>query len=374
MSNCSICDTPITEVNDSREHVIPNSIGGRRTVTGFLCTKCNSQAGDDWDAELARQFNPLCLVFGIVRERGDVPSQRFDTTRGDRVELHADGTMSPHKPEYAAVPAGKGIQIHIKARSMSEAKKMLASVRRKYPEVNLEEVLKRAQPSSSYRPDMLKFELSFGGPRAGRSLVKSVLALAVQSGIEGRMCECARNYLKDSRGEACFGYYYERDLVVNRPTDRVVHCVAVKGDPASRQLLGYVEYFGVLRAVVGLSDSYGGREFTSSYAVDPVTGEELNTNVNLTLSRKELRAAYDYQRIPPGAIERAFHQVLPIALGASLEKERSRVLTRALQDAIKQCGLKEGEIITPEHAKKISKVVANSLEPFLLHLLDRTEK
>src|SRR5690606_38575799 len=90
---CALCDTEITEKNDTKEHLIPNAIGGRRKVKGFICKDCNSASGDAWESELAKQLNPLSLFFGIIRERGEAPSQLFETTGGDKLKLNLYGSM-----------------------------------------------------------------------------------------------------------------------------------------------------------------------------------------------------------------------------------------------------------------------------------------
>ena len=53
--NCLICLMELTPSNDSEEHVIPASVGGRHKERSVLCRSCNNGAGDEWDAELARQ-------------------------------------------------------------------------------------------------------------------------------------------------------------------------------------------------------------------------------------------------------------------------------------------------------------------------------
>lgn len=122
--------------------------------------------------------------------------------------------MSIEKPTYSERPMepGAGVQIQIRARSMAEAKQMLQGVKRKYPQVDLKESLNNAKPQHYYCPDMLNFNLSFGGHKAGRSIVKSALALAASSGIPARECTEATNYLRSDEAEACFGYFYEKDL------------------------------------------------------------------------------------------------------------------------------------------------------------------
>ena len=57
------CGSRVTEDTSTKEHVVPNAIGGRKRVTGFICNSCNNQTGAVWDAELARQLNPLGLLW-----------------------------------------------------------------------------------------------------------------------------------------------------------------------------------------------------------------------------------------------------------------------------------------------------------------------
>ncbi len=201
---CALCDLPITNKNDSKEHLIPNAIGGRKRIAGFICTTCNSKSGEDWDAELASQLNPLSLFFGISRERGVVPSQVIETTGGGKVQLNPDGRMGLAKPTYEQAPHDSGIKISINARSTKEAKKMLAGLKRKFPQIDLEKILADVKAQSHYPDDMIKFALSLGGHKAGRSIVKTCLALAVESGVNPKSCEAARGYLTKSDGEAMF--------------------------------------------------------------------------------------------------------------------------------------------------------------------------
>ena len=130
---CVICGVEIDKRNDTEEHVIPNSIGGRIKVTGFICSDCNSKSGARWDAELARQLNPLCLFFRVKRERGKPPSQRFTLDDGKEILLHHDGNFSPAKPLIEKSTSGKQVKIRIQARTFSEYKKLLRGLKRKYP-------------------------------------------------------------------------------------------------------------------------------------------------------------------------------------------------------------------------------------------------
>ena len=89
MKICALCDAEITKNNDTREHLIPNAIGGRKKVKGFICNSCNNKSGAEWDADLANKLNPLSLFFRIQREQGEVPPQSFSTTGGEEYTLNA---------------------------------------------------------------------------------------------------------------------------------------------------------------------------------------------------------------------------------------------------------------------------------------------
>ncbi len=366
---CALCEIEITKDNDTKEHIIPNAIGGRRKVKGFICRACNSSSGDSWDKELAKQFNPLSLLFSINRERGNVPSQLFETTVGDKLKLNVDGSMADEKPIYLETPLDDGVKvkINIRARNEKEAKKKLKEVKKKYPKFDVDDALSRLETKSTYCPDMLKMDFSLGGAEAGRSTVKSALALAVYSGIPASSCPEAVNYLKNADSEACFGYFYEFDLISNRPKGIPIHCVSVKGCVESHQVIAYVEYFGIQRVVLCLNNSYTGKAISTTYSINPITGEELDLEVNLNLSNSEIRQAYNYEKFPVDAMEKAFHAVMPTATENSFKKELNRVLDKALSQEIRKCGVKEGEALTDENIQNILNNVMTEIRPFLLH-------
>ena len=367
---CALCDTEITEQNDSEEHIIPNSIGGRKKLKGFICEDCNNKSGREWDAALARQFNPLSLLLGIKRERGEVPSQVFDTSSGQKVKLRLDGRMTYAQPEYSEKKVRDRIEVQIEARSMNEAKKILKGVKRKYPQIDIDEIIPHAKKQSSYLSEPLRIPLSLGGLIAGRSIVKSAMALAVKCGAGPRDCEKAREYLL-ADGEPCFDYYYEKDLVTDRPHEIPFHCVSVKGDHNTKQLVGYVELFGCLRMLICLSEKYEGREFAGCYAVDPIEGTELDITVNLDITPEDVRAAHNSESPDYNSARAAFEKIVSKGQQVAFEKEKNRVIDNAIEYAFSNCGAKEGESLTPKHVDELARLIIENLEPFLVHSLGR---
>lgn len=366
---CVLCDDEINVKNDTAEHIIPNSIGGRKKVKGFICNTCNRKSGDSWETALASQLNPLSLFFRISRERGVAPPQVFSTDSGGSVTLKHDGSMTLPKPSYSETTTDEKVNIQIQARNVKEAQKMLKGVSRKYPKAKVDHLLEQAKPQSSYSLDMMHFELSFGGAESGRSIVKSALAVVIDAGKSVESCLPAIAYLKDKNAEACFGYYYEKDLVINRPEGTPFHCVAVEGNAFTGLLICYVEYFGVQRVVGCLADKYNGESFKHSYSLDPITGLELELSVDLNLPLSEIREAYNYEKIPKGSMEKAISSVVPVQMQKHGDQERERVLNTAMAKAFEKTGLKEGEQILPEHAKQIASTISEEMLPLIMHQL-----
>ena len=81
--------------------------------------------------------NPLCLFFGIMRDRGLSPPQTFETSAGERIRISHDGRLALDRPSYKEVASDDGIRVEITARTKNEARKMLAGVKRKYPRTDV---------------------------------------------------------------------------------------------------------------------------------------------------------------------------------------------------------------------------------------------
>jgi hypothetical protein len=243
----------------------------------------------------------------------------------------------------------------------------LKGLKRKYPKLDVAAALASIDDSETYLSEPIAGQLNFGGELSGRSVVKSALSLAVAEGIEARTCNFALAYLRSPAGAPCFGYYFRRDLVQNRPNDRIFHCVSVKGDPTSKKLIAYVELFGIYRMVVGLSDIYDGANFQACYAIDPTDGTELTLNVDLEFSEEELQFAIANEDQYLAKQLEAVDFFMGLAQRRSFEREQQRVAGKAYRQAVSALGLVPGQDMTPDIARKLSEEITKRMMPFLLH-------
>lgn len=365
MKCCFHCDDDIGDHNDSEEHIIPRAIGGRLTVSGFICRSCNSRTGEKWDSPLAAQLNPLSLLLQIQRQGGDVPAQKFKTITGQEIKLHHDGSMSLPIPQIHRTIENGVDTIHVSASSQKVVRQAIRGIRRK-EKLNIDlESLTGIMDRMETLDDPITMSLDFGGPDAGRSIVKTALSFAVKNGISAYDCDLAIRYLNDPQGEACFGYYYESDLISGRPEDRVIHCVALNGNPDTGMLVGYVEYFSSRRMVVMLSDRYTGMPVHNIYAIDPVLAQRLDLGFNMTLSRADIDASYDYKKIPPNSMEGAFSFALSVAKKNEFNKKRDEAINDGINYAMEKLGLGESDELQESQIALFTGYMWERLGPFL---------
>jgi len=368
MANCIICNHSLTSQNDSAEHIIPNAIGGFRKVWGFLCNRCNNTTGHDWDAVLASQLNGLCHFFDVKRERGSIPDQTISTTAGETFRMLSQGGFALPKPTEDKTEAGGRTQYQVVARDMPEVRRILRDLQRKFPKIDVEAELTKVQARTSYPKGMVEIPCQIGGVQAGRSIVKSAVALVHDSGIPAVACDQALVYLRDQNAPACFGYYSTTDLLIERPVGVPLHCVAVSGNSTTGMLLGYVEYFGFLRAVILLSETYIGPNIENCYAIDPTTGMQFDLSVRLQFSQADMVDIFDYKHCDNEATKQAADAVFGPGMARKRQREQSHAVKEAVQYAFENCGAQPGDILTEEQLGIIAQLTSERLIPFIVNL------
>ncbi|MDD5567614.1 MAG: HNH endonuclease [Candidatus Omnitrophica bacterium] len=367
---CTLCGSEIIKENDSEEHVIPQAIGGRLTVKGFICKGCNGKSGQEWDAVLAKQLNPLSLFFGIKRERGQAPSQKFPTSTGGEFEHHTDGSLSLVKPEFHVRKVDGKTEIKIVARSDKELNRLLKGLKKKYPQVNIGDLKAKATHETIHPDGFFHYKLNAGGEKAGRSLVKTAIAFAYSMGIPISHYADALRYLKENKCNPPFGYY-SQDVLIKRPIGIPLHCVAIIGDPEVKLLLCYIEYFCFERVVICLSEQYEGEKISKLHALDPVSGESIDIGIDFPIKDLKVKDLYEYKLFSPQMVEEALGNVIGPRLKIKQDQERNEVIDRAINTAIKNSGCKPGEPFTAEHIKKMADNIAAQMLPYIIHIRTR---
>lgn len=364
---CALCSNILSSANQSKEHIIPNAIGGRKKTGGFVCIDCNNRCGQTWDAELAKQLNWFCLAVGVRRERGSVPKQIVQTVGGDRYWLLSDGSLHPES-SHSTELLGDQVTIKMTAKTLEEARQRLKGVVRKYPKFDVAKALEEAEIKTTYLDSPILISHSWGGPDAGRSVVKTALAFASECGVSPAQCEKARECLQPDSKAMPFGFFYLSDLVQSRPESEIFHCVSLHGDPKKKRLWSYIEYFGLCRVVVLLSDVYVGPHRYETYALNPRNGEPIAVKVATEIPDEQFSLAIQGDGFDQEIYEAAMNYAFPIIIDISWRRARGNVVREGVQHAVRKLGIKVGQDIPRERAAEFSSLMMEKISPFIDHL------
>ena len=273
--------------------------------------------------------------------------------------MHASGSLSPADPVFKKEETEDGkSRIQFTARFWIEARGFLSGIKKKFPEVDYAPIENELRMTSTPLTEPLHLTLDVGGPVAGRSIVKSVLAMACELGIPMMHCSSGIEYLREEGAETPWAAFHLRNLIKNRPSEFLFHTVAVSGDPATGLFLGYVEYFCAFRFVVVLNRTYRGPVVRDAYAINPVTGDEIDFEIDLTLSEAEVDHVVRNDLCLYDALKVNMELALPIVLKVANDNGREQILDNIITTAFQDCGTDPNGVLLPERYAEFSALVA----------------
>lgn len=285
LKTCWLCDNELTT---TKEHIIPESMGGKKTVQGFICRDCNSMTGHNWDVAVTNfhswQFHinaNLCINPQQEKPiRGKLDDSNLNVFIGPGVQMR----MGFNPPIKTQEEAGKEVYHFISDPSrvddLFDSINTLYQRKGKNP-LTRDEFNARIRHSVTPQP-VVTFPLKLDIPKYYRSLVKTAMAMAFFVGVDPLYCENAVGYLRDET--------IDEQGVVTMPDTSLegnigdwtdYHAVTVFGFPDARMLIGEVLYFGSVAGLVILSNSYEGPSIIAGHVINLRTGEYVDTDLNL---------------------------------------------------------------------------------------------
>lgn len=357
MTKCAICNVVIDDSNDTEEHLIPNAIGGHLKVKKFICNNCNKKSGEEWDSKLANQLQQLGALVRVKRDRGSFPKTIFETISGEKITIKTDGKMTPTNPTIDK----KENKYSVIARDPKEAKSILTGLKKKHPEIDIDKALKQASSEKRYLNEPFHITLQIGGPLAGRSIVKSALAGVHHAGLNKFQCEHAINYIQNEHATPPFGYYYTTDLIINRPLGIPLHCVSIFANKQDQTITAYIEYFGVYRILLCLSESYFGETLQYTHAINPENGDLLDLAVNLNIDKQTIFNSYEYLEYTSENYANAFKSVIERIQLRSQKSAADEAISEAIDYAIQKTN---GEV-NLDNVKEFSDAISEALMSFI---------
>ncbi len=213
----------------------------------------------------------------------------------------------------------------------------------------------------------IKLNFEFSKPEAISSMIKSLLAVANEININ---CYDFNSILSNKDGNLYtpFKFFYDKDLISNRETSEILHCVNITGNSATNSIIGYVEYFSFYRYIFCISTDYYGDDFKNTYTINPLTGKELDLIVKINLTPEEISEILSPTQKNTDAIINQYFHILSQIQYTSHSQLVSTILNKCLEEYARQNNIaKEDTLInSKEDCLKIANLAAKYLTPLLI--------
>lgn len=290
ISKCYICDKNISSQDTYEEHIILNSLGGRLKSKSLICQQC-ARSLDRIDVALSAQLNWVGLLLDIERDRKkNPPIQAIRTDTGEQISLDSGGKPVLIKPTIKDNLAdNKEPSLYIAAKNQEQMEEIGTGLKRKkHPSLNVEKMLEIAVTQKEYIP-LVNIKASFGDEECCRSICKMAINFYMYHGGKRDLIAHLIPYIKDGGDNQYVWYYYPDSFTaISQPEQSFIHTLFIKGNPQEKILYAYIEFYNAFKLIILLSDSYNGGSFQKVYSFDVLSREEVNKEININLSRKEI--------------------------------------------------------------------------------------
>lgn len=296
---CGLCygctqKKPLTE-----DHIIPQAIGGK--LKASLCEECHAKI-HPIDVALTINFQKIATLLNVKRNRKQ--NKPFKVTQVKTgAEFNIDSKSGRRaKPEVNINFDANGRPIpDVKARSEKELNQILEGIKKKYGKFG-KNIKTISEPISLGE---VEYENSVGGRLSMRSVAKSsYLFLATQlpkEKIFSNAFNWIRDFIFEDGGDSLtsFNYIHTKFMDDGR---RPLHGIAVHFDSKKRNIVAYIQYFGIFRFSVLLASTFRWKIsiVDLKYCINPVTGDHVPLKTEFIL--------------PDVTIEETLHPVQPTKL------------------------------------------------------------
>lgn len=288
MANCYYCEQPITELNKSREHVIPDFLGGTLTSLSLLCRGCNSVLGQSIDSSLHSQLQPYADLLVQDRERTKTNTKvKLINAQGE--ELFVGKNLKPYSKLYIVHKTGKKT---IQVRNEEFDKFMQRKVqemggdnnvnKREFVEPPPEDKF-HIHNSMSPAPGIV----GFGGKDYYKAIAKIAINFALCNNFTPSQIADALSFLKtDHSINNTVGFfnpsnYHPHDYHKNE----VANILHLKGDSELKILYCYVELLSFQCLLVVLNQNYTDADFDATYSFDVLSQQTISKAIKIAIGR-----------------------------------------------------------------------------------------
>lgn len=348
VNRCYICKCELTKENFSKEHIIPNAIGGRLTSSNILCKICNNNFGKDIDNILTKQFKVLSNLLDIKRERGKNQDIKVYNDQNIEFKFPADISKSPKlsKPCHKYDEKTKKLDIYWDGENQ---KGYVYSILENY-KYDEKIILEKLSNSLKKYDGELRTHFEIGNKNFQLAILKIILNYFIYCTgkidiVKEKIEELNNKKIKDDE------FYYVHGLNIFK-LDKIKHKLSIKRDNKSKTLYGYIELFSIYRYLIVLNKNCE-EEYNFNYSYDVINGLEIDEEIDL----KEIKK---YKELNLELYNKDFEKLYTYILENRKNRYEIIVCFRELKKILKNKDIEEKKVF--EIAKKLKEMLNRNLE------------
>lgn len=300
-TKCIVTGVEITQENDSEAHVIPNALGGHLKPKGILSRDANSILNDKFDSPLIEAFAPIMSLLGGTKDRGKIQPTKMQNEQGQTYLYQFGQSLKANEPtfiEKKAVLEG-GTHYTIEARTMKEARTLLGRVKKSYPEIDIDEILKHATVEQKPHQGMLHKRLEIGANKTFPAAFVMASIFAASHGLPMHPqfqsyvdkftpapTEGSSEWVREYMPPDTF-YFLPKNKRWFNAKATVGHILIYFANPESKKAIFYMELFNITSIAVILPFD-GTVEVLQTYAFDVLEGNKIAVNIDLDYLKKTI--------------------------------------------------------------------------------------
>ncbi|TPW27792.1 HNH endonuclease [Martelella alba] len=357
MEQCIFCKARLDE-KTSPEHILLQSLGGRKTTTEVICSSCNNSFGSSIDSALAKSVEPFRNIANFKSgNRRPAPSISGIEAEGKRYNLRPGAIPIPIESQKITITEKYGQkQISISANSEAEFERLLhsAMLKLKVPKEKAdsfkEDFLKRVTINSTPAP-LFAFKLSFGDDISQRSMAKSCLVLwadAVGNAeISNQRYTDVREFIQNGTVPDTGGNFIRidtRPLPLLDPKFGTNPNIIWVGSDNQGRVVGYFRLYGAIGWQIEIASEGAAANVLASLVSNPEDPAIWSDD-----ARDLEKLTFAWATQSPGAPDfEAVTQCWGKLIETARERSQKEMISRIVDNAFKRSGAKEGEYPTDQ--------------------------
>jgi hypothetical protein len=275
-----MCEDLLNEKNRSKEHILPNCIGGRLKSDRLLCRECNETTGVIFDDSFSDFSILWSSKYDIQRDRGKVPNFKA-VAKNDGSEL----IVKPGWKIDFAHPVVRYLsdhQIIITSSSLVRTQQEVQRLNKDFIKKGfiLDSIIDTQNPETKIdfvHDNVVNQDLVL------RSVCKTFCNYYLYAGGDIRNINPIVKFLKQDI-ENYYSWFLDLNISNQIMEDTPFHIIVIKGDSKQSAVYGYFEIFGENGFVALLNGQYNGEDFEYNYIFNPVKNETISTSLDFRLN------------------------------------------------------------------------------------------